>query len=181
MKSSHLKVELWDWTKAIFIALVLAWVVKTFIFAPYTVKGESMEPTLHDHERIAVNKITQTEKLKHGDIVIIKGSGKTNYVKRIIGFPGDTVEVDNDKLLINGKQVKEPYLKENMEEAKNSGGLLTGDMGPIVIPEKHYFVMGDNRRMSMDSRNGLGLISQDRLVGRSELVFFPFSSLRSVK
>lgn len=84
----------------------------------------------------------------------------------------------DDTLLINGKKVDEPYLAGNKKEAESVGVKLTGDFGPVKVPEDKYFVMGDNRQRSMDSRNGLGLIDKKRVAGTSQFVFFPFNEIR---
>lgn len=178
------KSSLFEWIKAILIALALVLLIRTFIFEPYVVEGESMEPTLHDGEKLFVNKtINYLGGVKRGDIVIINGKDgqKIHYVKRLIGLPGDTIEMKDDTLYINGKKVDEPYLKENKAHAKEYEVHLTGDFGPVKVPKNDYFVMGDNRLNSMDSRNGLGLIEKDRVVGTSEFVFFPFSDIRQTK
>ncbi|MCY8136403.1 signal peptidase I, partial [Bacillus spizizenii] len=83
---------------------------------------------------------------KRGDIIVLNGDD-VHYVKRMIGLPGDTVEMKNDQLYINGKKVAEPYLKAYKKKAKNEGfDNLTDDFGPIKVPDDKYFVMGDNRR-----------------------------------
>jgi len=174
------KKELVSWGKTLIVALGIAFVIKTFLFAPYIVDGESMEPTLHDHEKIFVNKFNFNDHFNRGDIVIIKGKEK-NYVKRVIGLPGDTIEVKKDQLFINGVLSKEPYLSHNLKLAKEMGNQLTDDFGPIKVPNNKYFVMGDNRLFSMDSRNGLGLILKEDIVGQSEFVIFPFSQIRNTK
>jgi signal peptidase I len=172
--------ELKGWGKSLFIAFGIAIIVRTFLFAPYTVEGASMEPTLHDEEKIFVNKLNFTDDFSRGEIVIIKGKEK-NYVKRIIGLPGDTILVKNDKLYINGVLSKEPYLAHNLALAKKMGSHLTGDFGPIKVPKNNYFVMGDNRLYSTDSRNGLGTFTKEQIVGQSEFVYFPFLEIRDTK
>ncbi|MEB6550755.1 signal peptidase I [Heyndrickxia sporothermodurans] len=174
------KKELKSWGKALIIALGIAFVTRTFFFAPYTVKGESMEPTLHDQEKVFVNKFNANDRYHRGDIVIIKGKEK-NYVKRIIGLPGDKIFMENDKLFIDGVLCKEPYLSQNLKLAMKEGSNLTGDFGPITVPHNKYFVMGDNRLKSEDSRNGLGFIRKQSIIGKSEFVFFPFSHFRNVE
>lgn len=168
------------WIKSLLFAVILASLVRTFIFAPYIVDGASMEPTLHNNEKIFVYKFKPFNDFNRGDIVIIKGPDE-NYVKRIIGFPGDEIEMINDELVINGKVVKESYLSENRKTAKALGSRLTGDFGPLTVPKGQLFVMGDNRLYSKDSRNGLGFIQQDNIVGKSKFVFFPFENFRDVK
>lgn len=87
----------------------------------------------------------------------------------------------NDNLFINGILFKEPYLSQNRELAKQMGSQLTGDFGPITVPKNKFFVMGDNRLKSKDSRNGLGYFTKDEIVGQSEFVFFPFSQIRDTE
>lgn len=180
MVSSNSKKEFVGWGKSLVIAAGMAALIRTFLFSPYIVEGASMEPTLHNQEKIFVNKVYYSSQFTRGDIVIIKGPTE-NYVKRVIGKPGDKIEMKDDQLLINGEPYKEAYLSENRKEAKSIGSKLTGDFGPIVVPTDHYFVMGDNRLRSMDSRNGLGFIKQSEIIGKSEFVIYPFSDLRTVK
>ncbi|ALC80907.1 MULTISPECIES: signal peptidase I [Bacillus] len=177
------KNSLIEWAKALVIAIALALIIRVFLFEPYLVEGTSMNPTLHDGERLFVNKtIGYVGTLNRGDIVIIDGDDSSvHYVKRLIGQPGDTVEMKNDRLVINGKEIPEPYLSENKNQADELGVHLTGDFGPVEVPEGKYFVMGDNRLNSMDSRNGLGLIDKSRIIGTSQFVFFPFNELRQTK
>lgn len=179
-KSTKKKNSLFEWVKAIIIAVLLALLIRAFLFEPYLVEGTSMDPTLHDGERLFVYKtVKYVGEFKRGDIVIIDGDEKNvHYVKRLIGLPGDTVQMKDDTLYINGKKVSEPYLSENRKEAEAVGVKLTGDFGPVKVPEGKYFVMGDNRQRSMDSRNGLGLIDKKRVAGTSQFVFFPFNEIR---
>lgn len=171
-----------DWAKAIIIAVILAVLIRNFLFAPYVVDGESMNPTLHDRERIFVNMtVKYISEFKRGQIVVLNGENE-HYVKRIIGLPGDTVQMKNDQLYINGKKVSEPYLAANKKQAKQEGfDDLTDDFGPVKVPDDKYFVMGDNRRNSMDSRNGLGLFTKKQIAGTAKFVFFPFNEIRKTK
>ncbi|WP_462413561.1 signal peptidase I [Neobacillus sp. Marseille-QA0830] len=178
--SSKVKKELFSWGKSLLVALGIAFIVRTFVFAPYIVEGASMEPTLHNQEKIFVARLPVTGGIDRGEIIIIKGE-EENYVKRVIGLPGDTVEMKSDQLFINGEAVKENYLSENREIAKQKGSLLTGDFGPLTVPQDKYFVMGDNRLFSKDSRNGLGLINKSAIIGKSEFVFYPFSDIRDTE
>lgn len=179
MINSTVAQELMGWVKSLLFALIVAFIVRAFIFSPYTVDGASMEPTLHNQEKIFVNKWGDSENLKRGDIVIIKG-GEKNYVKRVIGFPGEKIEMKSDKLFINDKRISESYLTENRKKANAGGSRLTGNFGPLTVPSGHLFVMGDNRLYSTDSRNGLGYIKVDNVVGTTEFVYFPFNQFRSI-
>ncbi|MEO2076021.1 MAG: signal peptidase I [Bacillus sp. (in: firmicutes)] len=169
-----------SWGKSLFIAIGVTITVRTFFFEPYIVEGSSMEPTLHNQEKIFVEKMPWNDHFNRGEIVIIDGKEEF-YVKRIIGLPGDSILMKNDQLFVNGVQTKEPYLTENRKEAMQIGNRLTGDFGPITVPENHFFVMGDNRLYSMDSRNGLGFIKKEDIVGHSQFVFFPFTNIRDTK
>jgi len=156
-----------EWGKAIFIAILLAFILRSFIFATSIVEGDSMMPALEDGERIIFNKFVYiVGHPKRGDIVIIQSSEK-NYVKRVIGLPNETIEMRNHELYINDQKQSSSYVDDNLTK-------LTGNFGPVTIPEDSYFVMGDNRPISKDSRNGLGFIDRSDIVGRSEFVIFPF-------
>nr|WP_223805878.1 signal peptidase I [Ornithinibacillus gellani] len=169
MSNTNKKKNEWlEWAKAITIAILLAFLLRTFVFATSVVEGESMEPTLENGERVIFNKLIYFVKdPSRGDIVIIQRPFK-NYVKRVIGLPGETIEIKNHNLYIDGKRMEQSFITE---EAK----LHTGSFGPITIPEDSYFVMGDHRAISKDSRNGLGFIDEKDIIGRSEIIIYPFS------
>lgn len=126
-----------------------------------------MDPTLEDGERIIFNKFVYiVGEPQRGDVVIIQRPNK-NYVKRVIALPEETIEMRNHILYINNEPYDQLFISE---EAQN----YTGNFGPIDIPEESYFVMGDNRAISKDSRNGLGFIDGDDIIGRSEIIIYPF-------
>ncbi|MEN1967051.1 signal peptidase I [Lentibacillus sp. N15] len=163
-----------EWGKAIFIAILLALFLKVFVFATSIVEGESMVPTLEDGERVIINKFVYLfGEPKRGDIVIIKRPDK-NYVKRVIALPGETVEMEEHQLYINGKKLNKSFVSK---DAANH----TGSFGPIQVPDDSYFVMGDNRAISMDSRNGLGFINRDTIIGKSAFVIYPFDEWKKTK
>lgn len=184
MKSDGESNWLKDWGAPLLFAIILAFVVKIFVMAPYIVEGASMDPTLHDGDRLLVNKFISyvQENPERGDIIIIKDEdAKKHYVKRVIGLPGDIVEMKQDKLYVNETELKEPYLDANRDDAKTMGMRLTEDFGPVEVPEGQLFVMGDNRLRSMDSRNGLGKIELEEVVGKAEVVWYPFQDVRPTK
>ncbi|AKG04713.1 MULTISPECIES: signal peptidase I [Salimicrobium] len=161
------KNEWLEWGKAILVAVVLAFIIRNFLFATSIVEGASMDPTLENGERVVFNKVVyHLDEPEFNDIVIIERPEKS-YVKRVIGEPGDTVEVKNHELFVNGEKQKQNYLDQSSIQA-------TRDYGPIKVPDGKYFVMGDNRAVSKDSRNGLGMIEEEEIIGRTELVIFPF-------
>jgi len=162
------KNEWLEWIKAIIIAILIALFLRTFIFATSIVEGESMDPTLEDGERVIFNKLIYIlDEPERGDIVIIQRPTK-NYVKRIIGLPGETIEINRNELIIDGEEYTQTFLSE---DAINK----TGNFGPVTVPEDSYFVMGDNRAISKDSRNGLGFINEEEIIGKSEIVIYPFN------
>ena len=154
--------------------------VRVFLFTPFKVEGISMEPTLHNQDRILVSKPIKERKYGRGDIVIINGKKNERYIKRIIGIAGDKIEVKNEKLYVNDTLQTEEYLNEYRKKALDQGNKWIGDFKPVLVPENEYFVMGDNRVYSMDSRNGLGLIKQDQVIGETRYVYYPFSEFRRV-
>lgn len=167
LTKTNKKNEWFEWVKVIIIAVLLAVFIRSFVFATSVVDGESMEPTLESGERVIFNKfIYYFQEPARGDIVIIQRPFK-NYVKRVIGLPGESIEMKNRKLFINNKEFKQTFITEEALQH-------TGNFGPITVPKDSYFVMGDNRAVSRDSRNGLGFIDKEDIIGRSELIIFPF-------
>ncbi|CAM5315866.1 signal peptidase [Bacillus safensis FO-36b] [Bacillus safensis subsp. safensis] len=127
-KTQKKKSELWGWIKAILIAFIAVFIIRNFLFAPYICeKGTSMDPTLHNTERVFVNKtVDYFGDYKRGQIIVLDGEDRsTHYVKRLIGLPGDKIEMKNDQLYVNGKKVAEPYLASNKKKAAADGTLLT--------------------------------------------------------
>ncbi|AST92075.1 MULTISPECIES: signal peptidase I [Sutcliffiella] len=177
------KSELWEWIKALAIAVILAAVIRYFFFAPIVVDGESMMPTLHNEDRMIVNKIGyKIGKPDRFDIVVFHATADKDYIKRIIGLPGDEVQYRNDVLYINGEPFEEPYL----DEYKNGvDGLLTENFtleeitGSKVVPEGHIFVLGDNRRYSRDGRH-IGTIPLEEVLGKTNIVYWPLKEIRKV-
>jgi signal peptidase I len=173
--------EIWEWIKALFIAVILALVIRYFLFAPFVVEGDSMNPNLHDGDRLIVNKIIYTiGSVKRGEVIVFHATEEKDYIKRVIALPGDTIELTDDRLIINGKPIEEPYLKSVIESAKMQGSSYnTRDYGPMEVPEGHIIVFGDNRPNSQDSRD-LGPISINKLVGRADIVFWPMDSFQLI-
>ncbi|WP_075619391.1 signal peptidase I [Paenisporosarcina indica] len=179
------KQALWEWSKAIVITLGIALLIRYFLFAPIVVDGASMNPTLENGDRMIVNKIGyEVGEPDRFDIVVFHASEKENYIKRVIGLPGDRVDYKDDQLFINGQVQPEPFL--DSFKAEITGGKLTGDFTleeitqMTVIPEGYVFVMGDNRRKSTDSRI-IGLISIEEIIGSTSVVFWPPNEMGLVK
>lgn len=175
---SHTVKEIWGWVRAIVIAIVVALLIRQFIFSNYIVRGESMMPTLQDGNRLVVDKIGYTiGHPRRFDIVVFRATESENYVKRIIGLPGDRVSYRDDQLYVNDKPVKEPYLDPYKEQLPDSGPLtedftLEGMTGETRVPEGRVWVMGDNRRNSVDSRV-FGFVDEEQIIGKVDFRYWP--------
>ncbi|MGK0554636.1 signal peptidase I [Macrococcus capreoli] len=180
--------ELREWIVSIAIAVALVLVVRSFFFVQYQVSGDSMVPTFENKDRLVINKMaTWSNGLNRGDVIVFHANKDKDYIKRLVGLPGDKVEYKNDTLYINGTAVEENYLKSNKALAPN--GKLTEDFsvktlshsdGKDTIPKGKYLVLGDNRAISLDSRRPeLGLIESKNVVGKVALRFWPFSSFET--
>ncbi|MCS4486798.1 signal peptidase I [Staphylococcus americanisciuri] len=180
-----MKKETMEWIISIGLALLIVGILYIFIIRPYNVQGDSMYPTLKDGDRLIVNKIGKTlGHLDNGNVIVFHADASSDYVKRIIGKPGDHVEYKNDQLYVNGKKVAEPYLEYNLKHKtydEITGPLnsqnLQGSNGQYKIPQDKYLVLGDNREVSKDSRT-IGLIDKDQIVGKVTLRYWPVSSFK---
>lgn len=180
------KNELWEWTKALLIAVILAAVIRYFLFAPIVVDGLSMMPTLHDQNRMIVNKFSyEIGQPKRFDIIVFHAPEGKDYIKRVIGLPGDKIEYKNDILYVNGKAYKEPYLDEYKKQVMD--GPLTDSfklkdtaVASETVPKGELFVMGDNRRFSKDGRH-IGAIPMSKVIGKTNMVYWPIKDAHIVK
>ncbi|RVU71719.1 MULTISPECIES: signal peptidase I [Lactobacillus] len=150
----------------------------TFVFSNETVSGPSMQPTFENNDRlIAVRHFD----LKRNDIVILKAPDEKNalYIKRVIGLPGDMVTSKNDKLYINGKHVSEPYLNNSLAKKATKGGQLYTNNFTLRrrVPKNSYFVMGDHRDVSKDSRY-FGFVKRSAIIGEVKLRYWPLNQWR---
>lgn len=167
------KKEIYSWLKSLAIAFIVAFICKQFLFIPTTVYGESMSPTFKDQDRIVISKTSAIERF---DVIVFNAPDQAGekYIKRVIGLPGDHIEMKDDVLYINGEAFEEIYLKENKEETLFSN--LTGDFSLQEVPRDSLFVMGDNRLYSKDSRR-FGFISYDSIIGEVKFRFYPFQGI----
>jgi signal peptidase I len=173
------KKEIYSWIKSVAFAFIIVFLCQQFLFAPRIVYGESMSPTFHDKDRVVINKFDDIERF---DLIVFKAPDVEDeqYIKRVIGLPGDTVEMKDDVLYINGKAVEEPYLISNKENTLSDK--LTGDFtlqeitGESKVPIGSLFVLGDNRLISKDSRF-FGSISDDSVIGKVKFRFYPIQKM----
>ena len=149
---------------------IIAFIIITFIGQVTVVRGASMEPTLHDRERLIANKISyRFESPGRNEIIIFKPpiGIKRNYIKRIIGIPGDKIEIVDGKIYVNDQALEEPYVKHRSYE----------NIPPTIIPADSFFVLGDNRPNSSDSRYW-GFVPRKNVVGKAWVVFWPLNKIR---
>lgn len=153
----------------IFLILILIF-IKSFIVSPIKVNGDSMYSTLHDGDLMILNKtIYHFTDIRRFDIVVIK-TKKSFIIKRVIGLPGDKVEYKNNRLYVNDSEVEEDYIRGKMEDYNIE------ELGSTVVPANSYFVLGDNRKVSADSRV-YGFIKQKDILGRAKTTIFPFNRI----
>ncbi|HIX64556.1 MAG TPA: signal peptidase I [Candidatus Mediterraneibacter colneyensis] len=164
--------ELAGWLVYILIVIVISWLVIAFVGERTQVSGESMEPALSDGDNLIVDKISyRFRDPERYEIVVFpyRYEKNTYYIKRVIGMPGETVQIVDGIVYINGQPLGEDYGNAVME---NPG--IAAD--PVTLGEDEYFVLGDNRNNSQDSRTAsVGVIHRDELIGRAWVRIWPFS------
>ena len=165
--------ELREWAVTLLVAIVIALVVRTFLFEPVRVDGSSMSATLANGE---VMFVTKPEYLmgdpQRFDVVICHypNRGNTNFVKRVVGLPGDTVEIKEGYLYVNGEKYEESYITHRPDY----------QLSAYTVPEGQYFLLGDNRSNSNDSHI-IGPIDRDMIKGHVRSVFWPLSAWRNIE
>lgn len=168
-----------EWIKDIVVAMLIAFVIVQFV-KPTIVKQSSMEPNFHDKDYLFVSKQAYLFKEpQRGDVVIFDSSltdedGKEKLlIKRVIGLPGEEVDIIAEKVFINGIKLDETYTMD---------GTTYGDIVDYIVPEGEYFCLGDNRDVSIDSRDpDVGCVDKDQLVGKVFFRLFPFDGIGPVK
>lgn len=160
-----------EWLVAIISAVLIAIVVRGFLYATYEVQGSSMYPTLNGEELLIVNQwIYKVDEPEYGDIVVFhtyEGNKKKDFIKRVIGLPGDRIRIKKGAVYRNGNMLEEPYISE----------AISGDVTTITVPEGMVYVLGDNRNNSKDSRQ-IGPVQMEDVVGRAEVVLWPFDQIK---
>ena len=158
--------KLTKWLKENIVFLII--ITRIFFFSPIRVNGTSMHPTLQDKEFMILNKISLKQGINRFDIVVVQENNKY-IIKRVIGLPGESVMYKDNKLYINGKVIEDNYSKTT-----------TNDFDNVVLGENEYFVMGDNRAVSSDSRI-IGPVNIKNIKGKTNLIIFPFNKMGTVE
>jgi signal peptidase I len=174
--STHhlLRNEIRVWTRDLLIAIGLALVIIVFLYQPVKVEGTSMAPLLSDQERIFINKfVYRFEDIHRGDVVVFwyPLDRSKSFIKRIIGLPGETVDIRHGLLYVNGQLIPEPYVPPQYTDVT--------DFGPVKVPKDSYFVMGDHRISSNDSRV-FGPVASQFIYGRAVFAYWPVDHFGSL-
>ena len=169
-----LRNEIRVWTRDLLIAIGLALVIIVFLYQPVKVEGTSMAPLLSDQERIFINKfVYRFEPIQRGDVVVFwyPLDHSKSFIKRVVGLPGEAVEIRQGAVYVNGKIVPEPYVPPQYEDLS--------DFGPVRVPKDNYFVMGDHRISSNDSRV-FGPVASRFIYGRAVFAYWPVDHFGSL-
>ena len=157
--------------KVIGIVFIAAVAIRYFLFQPFVVEGSSMEPNFHHGEYLFIEKVSyRLHEPSRGDVVVFKypNNPQINYIKRIVGLPGETLRIENGIVMVGGKALEEPYLGEGIRTFVHGNPNATFE---ITIPDGKFLVLGDNRDHSTDSRDGW-LLPETYIVGRSAVTIY---------
>jgi signal peptidase I len=155
------------WLRDLVVSAGISILIITFLYQPVRVEGTSMLPRLEDHDRLFINKfVYHIESIERGDIVVFHypRDPEKSYIKRVIGLPGDRIWIDNGHVWVNGVELDESYVPDRFRDSRS--------MAETVLPEESYFVMGDHRSISSDSRE-FGAVERDLIYGKAVFVYWP--------
>jgi signal peptidase I len=177
-----------DSVQTFLVAAAIFLFIYVTLFRPFEVKGQSMFPNFHDQEYVLTNLIgfqnfgfyqVTSGKLILGDVIVFNAPPEPDkdYIKRVIGVSGDTIMIKDGKVYLNGKQLDESkYLGPDV---RTYGGAFLKDTEPVKVPSNEFFVMGDNRMYSSDSREW-GFVKRSEIVGKSGFVYWPINRIRLI-
>jgi signal peptidase I len=182
-----------EWTESIIIAFILAMFIRTFFIQAFKIPSGSMRPTLIERDRLMVNKLrygpkvpfTKNKRLpgltkpRRGDVVVFiyPADPSRDFIKRLVGFGGETVEIKEGDIYIDGERVEDPRVKDIFYYNRGEYGK---EGHPVTVPEGHYFVLGDNSGSSSDGRFW-GFVPEENMIGRAELIYWPFNRMRFIQ
>jgi signal peptidase I len=163
------------WARDLVISLLISVFIIVFVYQPVKVEGTSMMPGLDDQERIFVNKfVYRLEAIQRGDIVVFRypRDPSKSYIKRVIGVPGDRIRIEDGQVFVNDVALREPYVPEEFSDLRS--------YPEVVVPPHAYFLLGDHRSMSNDSRD-FGPVDQQFIYGKAVFVYWPVDKLGTVR
>lgn len=171
----------WLVVKNVILATVLAFIIRGFILIPVQVEGNSMENTLNQNDMILMEKFTEINRF---DVIVFQLPDGTIYVKRVIGLPGEEIVYENDQLYVDGKAIEEPFLIKNLRKDDGTTPYTTNFtleelVGATNLAEDDYFVLGDNRRLSKDSRS-FGSVKSQEIIGKARAVYYPLNRMKVI-
>ncbi|HWE84418.1 MAG TPA: signal peptidase I [Terracidiphilus sp.] len=155
------------WIRDVLIAVVASVLIIVFLYQPVRVEGTSMLPRLEDRDRLFINKfVYHFEPIHRGDVVVFHypRDPEKSYIKRVIALPGDRLRIDHGRVYLNGKLLHEPYVPDQYRDAKS--------MPDMIVPDDEFFMMGDHRSISSDSRE-FGPVDRDLIYGKAVFVYWP--------
>ena len=177
----HTKAQIWEWAESLLIALVLALLIRTFVVQAFKIPTGSMRPTLLEGDRLLVNKfIYRFKEPGRGDIIVFRfpKDRKKDYIKRLIAKSGETVEIKNGNIYVDDQIVEDPFIiRSNTYYNKEPYG---GINKKIKVPEKSFYVLGDNSASSRDSRYW-GFVPQKNVIGKALFTYWPPKRIRTLK
>jgi signal peptidase I len=176
-KQSSVAKAAFAWARDLMLSVIIAFVVIIFIYQPVKVEGTSMMPGLVDQERIFVNKFIYRlgiGEIQRSDTIVFwfPGDQSKSYIKRVIGVPGDTVAIDHGTVILNGKPLQEDYVPREYRDYLS--------MSAVTVKPEEYFVLGDHRNSSNDSRTW-GLVPRPNIYGKAVFVYWPLARLGPLK
>ena len=155
------------WLRDLLISAAASVLIITFLYQPVRVEGTSMLPRLEDHDRLFINKfVYRFSAIERGDVVVFHypRDPEKSYIKRVIALPGDHIRIDHGQVWLNDRRLREPYVPEAYEDSRS--------MRDMVVPDDAYFVMGDHRSISSDSRE-FGPVDRSLIYGKAVFVYWP--------
>ena len=168
------------WLKMAVLAIAIAFLIRGFVFIPMQVEGNSMAKTLEQKDQIVYEKFT---KIKRFDVIIFKQADGSTFIKRVIGMPGEHIRYRDDELFVNDEKVEEDFLGQAKIKRSSNQYTTNFDTSDIleggIISDDAYFVLGDNRRLSKDSRS-FGEVKQADVIGKGTLVYYPFKHFKII-
>ena len=173
----HLRAEsrLSLWLRDILISVAASFLIIMFLYQPVRVEGTSMQPELRDQDRLFINKFAyHFESISRGDVVVFHypRDPEKSYIKRIIALPGDRLDIEDGRVFVNGARVQEPYVPRNYRDSRS--------VPEMVVPPNEYFVMGDHRSISSDSRD-FGPVERELIYGKAAFVYWPADNMGVIR
>jgi signal peptidase I len=164
-----------SWARDLGLSVLVSAFIIVFLYQPVRVEGTSMLPNLEDHDRLFINKLAfRVGEVQHGDVVVFQypRDHTKSYIKRVIGLPGDRVAIQEGRVILNGKELEESYVPARFSDDRS--------LPEMTIPDNQFFVMGDHRSISSDSRE-FGPVDRELIYGKASFVYWPMDQAGIVR